>query len=279
MTDLGGRPGVPVDPAAAYDANFADLLVWYASLPGGTVDRAPDRTVALAGVAFRAVNAVVHVDLTPSRADERIAEAVARCVASGVPWRWLEGPTSRPGDVGARLAAAGLSRLGEFPGMALSLDRPVEVPAPRVDGLVVRRVADEADLDRWAALQRVSLDLGDVATAAWREVHARAGFGEEVPLRTSIALVDDVAVGSSALFVAAGVAGIYNVCTHPGYRGRGIGRHMTALVAEEGRALGYRVAVLGASAMGDPVYRRMGFREVSRLRNWTLVQPAASQSG
>jgi hypothetical protein len=54
---------------------------------------------------------------------------------------------------------------------------------------------------------------------------------------------------------------------------------MTALVCEDGRAAGYRVAALGASAMGEPVYRAMGFREVSRLRNWTLAQPATSQSG
>jgi ribosomal protein S18 acetylase RimI-like enzyme len=267
------------DPGAAFDANFADLLEWYASGPGGTVDRAPDRTIALTRVPFRAVNAVVRADLDPTRARERIAEAVAVCEAAAVPWRWLVGPSSRPLDLGERLAAAGLTLLGAFPAMAVALDRPLDLPAPRVDDLATRRVATVEDLDAWAELQRVSLGLDDTATTAWREAHARGGLGEDVPLRTHIALVDGMAVGSAALFATAGVAGVWNVATHPGFRGRGIGRAMTALVVEEGRARGYRVAVLGASAMGEPVYRAMGFREVARLRNWTLAQPVASQSG
>jgi len=61
------------------------------------------------------------------------------------------------------------------------------------------------------------------------------------------------------------------VCTLPELRRMGIGRAVTAAVIAEGRERGLRVAVLGASAMGEPVYRAMGFREVGRLRNWTAA--------
>jgi ribosomal protein S18 acetylase RimI-like enzyme len=75
------------------------------------------------------------------------------------------------------------------------------------------------------------------------------------------------------------VAGVYNVCTLPELRGLGIGRAITASVIEDARQQGMRVAVLGASPMGDPVYRAMGFREVCRLRSYFDPELPASQSG
>jgi len=265
--------------AAAVEDNFADLLAWYASFPGGRVDRAPDRWLCQTGVPFRAVNAVVRTDLPPATADTRIAATIAELRIAGDPWRWLVGPTARPSDLIARLLAAGLALASDSPGMALDITGPLTVPAARVPGLEIRLVASVADLDRWAELQRRALGLDDAATAAWRTVHARPGLGEDVALRTSIAIHGGRAVASAAVFIAAGVAGVYNVCTLPEMRGLGIGRAITASVLEDGRRQGMRIAVLGASPMGDPVYRGMGFREVCRLRSYFDPELAASQSG
>jgi ribosomal protein S18 acetylase RimI-like enzyme len=76
------------------------------------------------------------------------------------------------------------------------------------------------------------------------------------------------------LFDGAGVAGIYNVCTVPEARGRGIGRAVTAAALEDAVARGLRLAVLGSSELGYPVYRRLGFRDVSRLRSYATLPPA-----
>jgi ribosomal protein S18 acetylase RimI-like enzyme len=64
------------------------------------------------------------------------------------------------------------------------------------------------------------------------------------------------------------VAGIYNVTTVPEARGRSLGRAVTAEAIVEAVRRGRRLAVLGSSDMGLPVYRRLGFREVSRLRSY-----------
>jgi ribosomal protein S18 acetylase RimI-like enzyme len=78
-------------------------------------------------------------------------------------------------------------------------------------------------------------------------------------------------VAAAALFVGAGVAGVYNVCTVPEVRGQGIGRAVTAAVLDDAVRRGLRIAVLGSSPMGYPVYRRLGFRDVSRLRSYVVA--------
>ena len=75
-------------------------------------------------------------------------------------------------------------------------------------------------------------------------------------------------MAAAALFLGAGVAGIYNVCTVPEARGRGIGGAVTGAALREAASRGLRLAVLGSSEMGYPVYRRLGFHDVSRLRSY-----------
>jgi GNAT superfamily N-acetyltransferase len=67
------------------------------------------------------------------------------------------------------------------------------------------------------------------------------------------------------------VAGIYNIATLDAVRGRGIGAAMTLHAAGHAAGEGYAIAVLASSQMGLPIYRRLGFQPVCRLR--FLVRP------
>ena len=50
-------------------------------------------------------------------------------------------------------------------------------------------------------------------------------------------------------------------------RGRGIGRETTLTALRDAAAKGYATSVLGSSPMGFPVYTRIGFVEVCRIRH------------
>jgi ribosomal protein S18 acetylase RimI-like enzyme len=97
------------------------------------------------------------------------------------------------------------------------------------------------------------------------------------PLRGYIGYVDGRAVATSALIVSDGVAGVYNVATLPEYRKRGLGEAMTWHAVREGVAIGCVIGSLQASAMGQPVYARMGFRNIAPYE--TYIFPATPDAG
>ena len=97
-------------------------------------------------------------------------------------------------------------------------------------------------------------------TAASRQsVAARAGGNPA--LRFLLGRLNGEPVATSSLLLAGGIVGIYDVSTAPEARGRGIGTAMTAAAVETARAHGYEIAFLQPSAMGKPLYHRVGFRE------------------
>src|SRR5439155_5804895 len=81
---------------------------------------------------------------------------------------------------------------------------------------------------------------------------------------TFLALLDGRPVAGAMTIVTHGVAGIYWVGTIPEARGRGLAELCTRAAGNAGFDLGARIAALQASVMGEPVYRRMGYVEVTR---------------
>jgi predicted GNAT family acetyltransferase len=75
--------------------------------------------------------------------------------------------------------------------------------------------------------------------------------------------------------VTHGVAGVYWVGTTPDARGRGLAELCTRAAGNAGFDLGGRIASLQASPMGEPVYRRMGYVEVTRYPYLVQMEPPA----
>ncbi len=88
------------------------------------------------------------------------------------------------------------------------------------------------------------------------------GYVEERPAAAAVAILSD------------GIAGLYWVATLPEARGRGLGEACTRLAGNRAFELGARCVVLQASKMGEPIYRRMGYREVTRYRWYAKGPPA-----
>lgn len=62
--------------------------------------------------------------------------------------------------------------------------------------------------------------------------------------------------------------GLYLVGTVPDFRRRGLADQVVKTALRDAEASGLKWGVLQASSMGEPVYRRIGFRSTGRISHW-----------
>lgn len=126
----------------------------------------------------------------------------------------------------------------------------------------------------------------------WRPLwmaRTAAGRGWPVPPGTTVrpessgdvldlhARQDGRPVGQVSLLLPAGpTAGLFDLEVHPGFRRRGLGGALAAAACDLAAEHGYVRVVLNATPMGEPVYRRLGFRPAGEGRTWWLAQHALS---
>lgn len=237
-------------------------------IPDARFYHGPDATWFITGLPFFPFNQVLRASFTPDGADARIDALLAR--AAGLPFCWNVEPASEPPDLAERLAARAPDRTNSMPGMALDLSQEPG-PPPARDGFAIERVRDAAGLDRWAQTYRDAFDLPPAFVAALRDVYAAVGFDHDAPIRHYLGRLTGAAerpVASCTVFLAAGVANLWHIGTLPQARGLGAGAAMTLAPLPDARAAGCSHAVLFASDMGAPLYRRLGFRRVVQIEQF-----------
>ncbi len=255
--------------------------------PSGSVagSAEADRVHAALRRSFEAL--VPHVD--GATFEVRDGYVVATCPRLPLPLFngiWLEGPDDAP-------AVRDLERIvGEFAirGLPCWISARSELaPASRAEATRIGFVEDEtlpamvATPGELVAAARGNDPPAEVVVVreedGLREAHelAAAGFGAPpemiaavftrevlaVPgLSIVVAHAGGRAVATATGFLADGSVGIFNVATPAEHRGHGYATAATARAVLDGFAAGADLAWLQASAMGEPVYRRMGFRQV-----------------
>jgi GNAT superfamily N-acetyltransferase len=134
---------------------------------------------------------------------------------------------------------------------------------PRHPGLKIISVKDEITLQEWLHIASRGFQINEVFEHVWRDLFVATIFHPRY--RTFLALSHGKPVGTSQLFLSAGVAGIYNVTVIPEARSQGIGSAVTLAPLLFARRLGYRIGILQASKQGYGVYRGIGFQDMGKL--------------
>lgn len=86
-----------------------------------------------------------------------------------------------------------------------------------------------------------------------------------------------VPVSAACGFRTGDIGGVYSVATPPEFRGRGFAAAVTSAAANHLFELGASHVVLQASAMGHPVYERLGFTTYDHYERF-LVRPSGSRN-
>jgi ribosomal protein S18 acetylase RimI-like enzyme len=164
-------------------------------------------------------------------------------------------------DLRAAATDAGMRLVTESPEMVLA-ERPTDVPVP--DGVALRWVDDQAGLEAFVAVSEAAyVARGLPAGAVTAGITSLEAF--VVPhVHTVVAHLEDEPVAAAQVIVSHGIAHVCWVGAVPAARGRGLGDLVTRVVSQRAFDLGAAFVSLQASDMGEPVYRRMGYREVHR---------------
>lgn len=256
-----------VRDAELAEAVRADLVAMVSILhepPVGEVHRDADTTWFRTGLASAYSNGILQADLPRDDLDAAIERRLAPFRSSELPimwWRFVPPEDPDPG-IESALRRHGLVLDSDRPGFGLELAGLHAAEAP--EGAVIERVREPEAFDAWVEVVGRAFDDPRFAEAPSVATNRRLGFGDDAPFRHLLCRIGQEPIGAATLSLGAGVAGLANIATIPSWRRKGIGAAVAAAALLEARALGIRVAALSADPLGEGLYRKLGFREVSR---------------
>lgn len=248
------------DPMNACDRSLLDavksMMQWQ---EGGRVVEERGMLFAIAGGRFPTPYSNAVLPASPDVDPELLLESARLVFHDRRYFVWSHGEGG--GGIGALARAAGFSPFGSLPAMIVES----KVAEPKVSSVQVSRADSAADF----------ADFLHVSKCAYREAELPEPVAEQLLSRADAALSSSIigvarvdgrpaAAAVAITSPTAAVGGIYWVGTVPELRRRGAADAVTRFVTNASFDEGARVVTLQASTAGEPVYLRMGYREVGR---------------
>lgn len=246
----------------ALEANTYAAYAGYAVDSGGEQRATHNRLTYIAGIPFELFNGVARARLAAGDMDAQIAAALQPFRERDYPMFWWVGPSTAPAELGARLLERGLEDDGAMPGMAVALNelrQTHDAPA----SLVIEQVTSPQQIEDFTTALRAGYGVPEVMQEPLVALGRRQLAHPDGTWQYFLGRLDGEPVSTAQLFLHAGVAGVYAVATAPSARRRGIGEALTRAALLAAKARGYHVGILQASAMGQPIYERQGFRSLT----------------
>lgn len=260
---MSGRGGgvTPVTDDELLEIFDAQIRRGTAAEPGRTVvERTPLDVVYQSSAEPGGWNAVVWSRLTPETADAAIADSVTHFTARGAAeFEWKSYSHDTPADLPERLASAGFVPEEPETLMVAEVADLAAMPGDLPEGVVLRPVRTEADLE-------LAVTVGNAAFGGGGDHLRERLLGQ---LRADpggvlcwVAMAGDTPVCSARMEVHAGTdfGSLWGGGTVEEWRGRGIYRALVKARAGVAAEHGLRFLQVDASPMSRPILERLGFR-------------------
>ncbi|MFJ8294770.1 GNAT family N-acetyltransferase [Streptomyces sp. NPDC094447] len=206
-------------------------------------------------------NGVLWSGLTAADADRAVAAQIDHYRAAGLSFEWKLYAHDTPGDLGARLAAAGFT--ADPPETLMAAEAaalPDAVPLPAC--VELRAVTDASGVRQVAEVHQRA--FGTDSSRLERQLLDRLAADPDT-VTAVVALADGEPVSAARLELCPGTdfAGLWGGGTVEGWRGRGLYRALVAHRARIAAERGHRYVQVDAADTSRPILERLGFGALS----------------
>lgn len=261
-----------LSPTALTDAvefNLQELITLWGHALGADFHHEPEATWFVTGVPHFTYNWITKTLFTAETPQERIDAILMRLSAYKLPLFWPV-DSSSSSDFLKKIEAYGW-RGGSTTVWTRDLHTLDEKPTPP-EGVTVERVENGELLEQWIRVFVTGYDdsLPDDLYDRAAEVLAQRGFANPPGVYYYLGRLNGELVTTTLLFLGGGIAGIYNTATLPHARRHGVASAVAREALFGARAMGYHIAALQATEMGEPVYRGLGFEACGHVNFYIL---------
>lgn len=252
----------------AIETNLAENFGDCGKCLDGTVHASAEVTLLECAWPASGVNGAFLARFDGDTADEQIDAIVRTYDERHSDMSWWVGPNTRPTDMGPRLATRGFER-EVMPGMAIDLTEETVSRCFVGPELIISQPTTGEDIITWVKVLAAGSSFSDDYYAHFLRIGSAQVNRPNSEFGYFMGAVDGRVVCVSCVYLDAGIAGVYCVATLAEARRRGYGAEVTMAALRYAAQCGYHVGALQASALGEPVYARMGFRPVGTWEYWS----------
>ena len=220
-------------------------------------------------------NGVVRIE--PSLDTEELLERAPAFFAGRAPGFCVWIAAHADDDLERAVVAAGYVPVSATPTPRMALARRLAPPAPPA-GVTLHEVDEEEGLEAFLAVTIDAYAESFLPPEAARDMLATLATVRGPGARAVVARFEGRPVAAAMVVAGDGTASVQSVGTVHDARHRGHAELCTRWAVQAGFDLGAEVVVLEASEAGAPLYRRMGFEDVSSYR-WCLGPGRPPSSG
>ncbi|MFX1532438.1 MAG: hypothetical protein ACFFBC_15075 [Promethearchaeota archaeon] len=188
---------------------------------------------------------------------------IKRLIQEGkAPNGWTVGPLTKPDNLGMILEENGFLNAYQQAGMAVEL-KDLHKKKIEENKLIVEIIENKESLKRWITVVSTVFGLkidSELIQFLFLEPETKFYLG----------IFEGKIVSALMLYLSSGVAGLHAVSTLSEYRNRGFGLTISRVALLDALNVGYKVGVLQASSLGEPVYRKLGFKKYCDIISYEL---------
>lgn len=213
----------------------------------------------MSGVPYFRLNGVIDAQIPQEIAEETVNKIISSFRDRKLPFIWINGPSSSPGNLKEYILNHELIFIIKPPGMAFNLNNLRE-EKNGVPGLEIVKVDDDEDLENYMDVGLTGLEWDKNTTWNFLKEVCTWFYLKDDPRHSAfLAYYEGKPVAISKAFYGAGVVGMYRVATLEEARHKGIGTAISLAPLYEAKELGYKIATLISTDMGFNIYKRIGF--------------------